>query len=123
MAKIGANMDKIQAILKNISILKKQYTFIKIIHLKGHQDKNIHHLSVDEQLNVQSNKLAMPGLEKRKIQNIKLPEDRAQLHINNKKVASDYTMHLCKCFHSITMYAFFKKKYNWQDAVLKNKGN
>jgi hypothetical protein len=48
--------------------------------------------------------LATNALKKRKLNQIALPGDRAQLWINNQQLTSKHTQHLREGFHSRQMY-------------------
>jgi hypothetical protein len=114
------NIDVLRAIIVKLITLKIKKCNVSIIHIKGHQDKQKKTLSKDEIMNVEADRLATLGLNKKNIKSILLPADRCQILIDNKQVCSKHTKTLRENYHSRNMYQYLQEKYKWSDKTLNN---
>jgi hypothetical protein len=87
-------------------------------HIYGHQDKQKTKLTKMAILNIKADSLATKGLQSAFIRDIVLPTDKAILYLNNKKVASNFTLHLREKFSATQMYQYYQEKHGWSNHIM-----
>jgi hypothetical protein len=113
------DVDVIRAI---ITTMKTVQTIcqIEIKHIKGHQDKSKKHLTNEERLNVEADKLATTAIYRSKVSNVMLPGNKTRLLINNKEVTSKFTKTLRDTFHATRMHKYYQETYKWTNHTIED---
>jgi Reverse transcriptase (RNA-dependent DNA polymerase) len=90
----SADNDVITEILDTLKLLTLHSCSIKIIHVKGHQDRQQGTRTEEECLNIQADKLATEARGMKKVKDFDMPGTKVTLRLNKLKVVSKHTQTL-----------------------------
>jgi hypothetical protein len=115
---LSPNMDIIKGIIEGIKTVKSNNGYIKLRHIRGHQDRHNKYVEGNAALNVEADNLATKGLLQPSIKDFNLPTDQGVLILNGKKIASHYIHHLREKYSATQMFEYYKETYKWSDNTI-----
>jgi hypothetical protein len=112
--------DTEKAITSTIDFLETKKIFIKVQHVKGHQDRkrNKANLSKESSMNVEADKEATIALElhSNKQEYCELPETRAMLYKHGEPVTSNEAITLRRAYLSQDLLQHMQNREKWKNA-------
>jgi hypothetical protein len=121
----AADYDTEKAITSTIDYLEEKNIFIKVQHVKGHQDKKRKktELPKEAQMNIEANKEATIALETHlhKQEYNPLPETRAILYKQKQPVTSKEAKTLRRAYLSQGLLQHMKQRENWKSESTADK--
>jgi predicted RNA-binding Zn-ribbon protein involved in translation (DUF1610 family) len=113
----SADYDLLGEIGKIWKQLRKQQLFIKVNHIKGHQDRVKQQLNHQEKLNVEADKLATEALSLKKITVPTKLFANASLCINNLLVTASNKKELRRAHQSMDLREYMIESNKWENNV------
>jgi ribonuclease HI len=111
------DVDIEQRLVQELLDLRKNGSYIKIQHVKGHQDTNMNirrELTYEEILNVEADKLTHKARLLPSEHNYNhFPANKVDFILNNKVINSNYPKMVNLAFHSIALRAYYAEQYTW----------
>lgn len=113
------NTDVVLQIIHELKCLNETDTFIKITHIKGHQDKNIKFdvLSRPAQLNAEADEWATRAESCKAPLHHKFPANSIQLEINDQIITSDHAWIWRKATLSQDFREYMGRTYKWKSSA------
>jgi ribonuclease HI len=105
-------------ILEIRHLLKNIPDTIRIIHVKGHQDKKDLPLSFRGFINVIADELATKSLLENRVPKTESSQHFATLLINELPVYSKHTKNIKDTYHSIQYRQYLKDAFDWRDTII-----
>jgi hypothetical protein len=105
--------DIIREIIQLLKKLGQLYGFIRIRHIKGHQDRTSSSLNKEALLNIEADRLATSAQLQPPKQPLQLPNTTAILQIQDKNVASRHTIHIREAHSSIKLREHYINVNSW----------
>lgn len=114
------DVDIEQQLMYELNALSKKATYIEILHVKGHQDKDTQrHLTTEEALNVEADELTHQA---RRLPHITtytpFPTNKVNLVLNNQYINSHYPKMVNLTFHSMALREYYVDKHGWTTNII-----